>query len=86
MNQGSETSVVALVVMALITLLNVSLALGIAGAADIRFAAAFDSQQIYSLAGVELALILLAYVLSRHFQLRAATCKRMTSQAIDISR
>jgi hypothetical protein len=79
MKQGSETSVVALVVMVLITLLNASLALGITGAVDSPFAAAFDSRHIYPLAGVELALILLAYVITRHFQLRVATCSQVAS-------
>ena len=60
-----QLNMIVLSFMAAITLLNLGLAVNFFAASGQALAALFNGQSIYLLAGVELAAVLLAYVLHR---------------------
>lgn len=66
MNLGNKTSRIALSVMAAITALNLVLALNFVGAATSTLAASLNSQNIFLFAGVEMILVLLAYIVCKN--------------------
>jgi hypothetical protein len=66
MDWGARHSMIAMSVMALITLLNTGLGVTFISAGGSALAAAINGQNIFLLAGVEMILVLLAYVTAKH--------------------
>lgn len=70
---------VALSIMAAITLLNIVLAINFLSANGRALAAVFNSQTIFLLAGIELAAVLTAYVVSKHRPITPPSISRAPS-------
>jgi hypothetical protein len=66
MIQHSKYNAVALFIMVAITLLNIALAVNFLSANGRALAAAFTSQTIFVLAGVELIAVLATYVVCKY--------------------
>tara|TARA_R110002049_G_scaffold56036_20_gene154938 strand:+ start:2141 stop:2362 length:222 start_codon:yes stop_codon:yes gene_type:complete len=60
-----QLNVIVIAIMAVITMLNMGLVLNFFAASGQTLAAAFNSQNIFLLAGAELAAVLLAYIVYR---------------------
>jgi hypothetical protein len=68
-----ENNSFALAIMAAVTLLNAGLAINFISANGRALAAAFNGQNIFLLAGVELIVVLTTYVVSKHRRIQLLT-------------
>jgi hypothetical protein len=66
MDWDTNNHSLALAILATITVLNTGLAFNFVSANGSALAAAFNGRNIYALAGVEMVLVLLTYVVSKH--------------------
>jgi hypothetical protein len=76
MNWDKKNSSIGLGIMLAITALNLGLAVNFIGAAGNALAAAFNGQNIYLLAGIELVLVLFAYVSGKNGSTSLASGRR----------
>lgn len=75
----AKNHAVASSIMAAITLLNIVLAINFLSANGRALAAAFNSQTIFLLAGIELVTVLTAYVVSKHRPITPQSMSRAQS-------
>ena len=79
MDWSAKNHSVAMSIMAAITLLNIVLAINFLSANGRALAAAFNSQTIFLLAGIELVAVLTAYVVSKHRPITQPSMSRQPS-------